>query len=486
MKKSIIIMVLMVISCYCSIYAQESRTSAMGGLSYSIYDKDVTFDLYDFGKNPAWLIESEKDMWLDIDPSVGNSWGNYRRKFSSDGVYNLKTGVTGVKPLGASGTFKAAAYYNYEFRRNTYRTLIKDTYAGESFFFTDTTTGDVRFNGPTFMFSHSLMLMDNLYIGAQVNYQILSGLKKKYSFAETTYRDVYGVLGLAYKISENFVLGLKYSVRDQQEAIRAEDVNLFSIEAYQYRGETYAVLYRSSVVNHKVRKMRNEYAMQIYFSPIKRLKIGVSGEFDDYYTKILVPKSSIIDAPEGYTSYGEYTLNMQAQYSASENLIVGIKTRYNKIDNWSKNSGRDLLLWEWNTDVLELGAGGSYKFDFYNLVLGAEYSFIKNNADSSKYIDDRFASLVSNDNLIKVGFEFAPAGNLKIRGGINYCTMEHDLLYGGNDVSYSIYTFGLGYSYLDLAVVDITTDYMNYKIKNENLLKQNNWSTKITLRLFTF
>ncbi len=485
MLNKIKILLLIFIIC-ASVYGQQSRTSAMGGLSYSIYDKDVTFDLYDFGKNPAWLIESEKEMWLDIDPSISNSWGNYRRKFSSEGVYDLKTGVTGVKPLSTSGTFKAAAYYSYQLRRNNFRTLKKDTYAGEAFFYTDTTSGNFRYNGPTFLFSHSLQLFDKFYIGAEVNYRILSGLKQKYSYAETTYRDVSAALGVAYKISDDFVLGLKYSVQDEQESIRAEDVNLFSIESYQYRGETYAILYRSSVVYHKVRKIKNEYSVQAFFKPIENLTLGVTGEYSDYYTKILVPRSNIIDGPEGYSSFGEYNLNMEAQYAVNNNLLVGIKTRYNKIDNWSKNSSRDLLLWEWNTETLELGLGGSYKFDLLHTVVGVEYSFIKNDADSLKYIDDRFNKLTSNDNLLKIGFETEPSANIKVRGGVNFCSMEHDLIFGGNNVSYIAYTFGISYVYFDLAVVDISAGYLNYNLKDNDLLKQNNWNTKITLRLFTF
>lgn len=480
-----LILFLIFISGY-SIYSQEFRLNGMGGLSFSVYDKEMSLDLYDLGNNPAWLVESEKEMWLNIDPSISNEWGNYRRKYSSEGVYNLNTGVTGVKPLGNAGTFKAAAYYQYQYRRNQYRTLKKDTYAGEAFFFTDTTAANVRFNGPVFMFSHSLELLKNLYIGAEINYRIMSGLKKKYSYAETTYRNVTINAGLAYKVSNDLVLGASYYLNDEQEKITAEDVNLFSIESYQFRGETYAVLYRNTSVYQKVKKQRNELTLQGYYKPLDNITIGANCSYGEYETKILVPRSNLIDAPEGYSSNGEYSANLQLQYKIDENALIGVKAKYNKVDNWSKNDTRNLLIWEWNTDALEVGLGGSYMFDFNNLVVGLEYSRIINNADSSKYIDYRYNSIKSNDNLIKAGFELSVAKDVKFRGGINYYNMEYDLIYGGKDVTYMLYTAGASYYYSDLAIIDLYVGYTDTKIKDNDDLIRNNFNTKLTIRLFTF
>lgn len=469
-----------------SIYAQKYRTESMGNLQFSIKDNDITMDLFDFGGNPAWLVESEKEMWLDINPSVSNNWGNYRRKYAPQGTYDLAAGVTGVKPLGTAGTFSASAYYNYEYNRKFYRSMKKYPYAGEAFFYADTTIGDVRYNGPIFSFMHSLNLFDNFYIGAKIDYQIIAGLKKIYSYAQTTYRDVAFTGGIAYKFSENFVLGAKYYLHDEQEKINAEDVNLFSIESYQFRGETFAVPYVSSSVSQKIKKQRNEIALQSFLAPINNIKIGTTFSYAEYDTKILVPKSQIIESPEGYSSFCEYDFKLRAQYIYSKNIITGLDFGYNYIDNWSRNESNNLLVWKWNTSSTYFLLGFSYNFDYLDLVIGSEFGVAINKSDSSKFIDNRFSNIKSKDKIAKIGFEITPITNYKLRGGLEFVNKEHDFIIGGDNVYYYSLTFGIGYAYLDLADINFMLNYKHCTVKDYNDLLRNEIYYKLTARLFTF
>ncbi len=469
-----------------SSFAQKYRTETMGNLQFSIIDNDITMDLFDFGGNPAWLVESEREMWLDINPSVSNNWGNYRRKYSPQGTYDLAAGVTGVKPLGTAGTFSAAAYYNYEFNRKFYRSMKKYPYAGEAFFYADTTTGDFRFNGPIFSFMHSLNLFDNFYIGAKIDYQIIAGLKKIYSYTQTTYRDVAFTGGIAYKFDDSFVLGVKYYLHDEQEKITAEDVNLFSIESYQFRGETFAIPYVASSVAQKIKKERNEIALQAFSAPFNNVKIGTTFSYAEYDTKVLVPKSQIIEAPEGYSSFGEYDFKLRAQYIYNNNITTGLDVGYNYIDNWSRNESNNLLVWKWNTRSTYFLLGFSYKYDYLDLVIGTEFGIANNKADSSKYIDSRFSNITSNDKIIKLGFELSPIVNYKVRGGLEYVNKEHDFIFGGDNVSFYSYTLGIGYAYLDLADINFMLSYKHSTVKEFKDLFRNEIYYKLTARLFTF
>ena len=69
----------------------------------------------------------------------------------------------GIKPLGNSGTFRGSAAYNYEMQKDRNRVLTLTPYSGDAFFFTDTTSGDFRYSGPTFEFMYSLETFDNLF-----------------------------------------------------------------------------------------------------------------------------------------------------------------------------------------------------------------------------------------------------------------------------------------------------------------------------------
>ncbi len=311
-----------------SCLAQLSRTEAMGGLTFSIIDRDQSLNLFDFGGNPAWLIEDEFSQRLEVTPSLNNSWGNYRRPFSAEGVYNYRAGFVGIKPLGESGTFRGKADYNYEIRRNNYRTLKKDTYAGEAFYFNDTTSGEVRFNGPRFEFMHSLQLFNDLYIGASAAYQIMDGLKKVYTYAETLYRNVDIDLGTAYRISDALTIGIDYRFEDTQERIKADDVNLLTVETYHYRGETFAIQLSGSSQDYKLKKRRNTLSSQLVYAFNENFDLGIKGSYSIADTKVLFPVSSLIDVEDGYANFTNYDFELAAAYNLSDKSKIGLIASY--------------------------------------------------------------------------------------------------------------------------------------------------------------
>ena len=270
-KLKILLLTLLVVS---SIFAQQSRLDALGGLSYSIIDVDSQIDPYLLGGNPAWLFNSQVNERLEIDPLFKNSSGDYHRLFESSDVNNTNISFMGIKPLGSSGTFRGYAAYNYEMQKDRYRVLTLTPYSGDAFFFTDTTSGDYRYSGPTFEFMHSLEVLDNLFIGASVRYQILDGLKKVYTFAETLYRKASGNIGIAYRFSDGFTFGFNYEINDTQERITANDVNNTDVETYLYRGDKNRIELRKSSQSYKLKKFGQSFSVQTQVIPTDNLIVG--------------------------------------------------------------------------------------------------------------------------------------------------------------------------------------------------------------------
>lgn len=163
--------------------AQSIRTESMGGLGYSIIDEDNSLTPFDFGDNPAWLMNDQKHDWLKIVPSTQNSWGDYKRAYDPERKSLSGILFRGVKVL-EDGVFLGQTTYEYDYRKEVSRSLKYNTYNGEAFYMNDSTTGNFRYHGPSMKFSYSFEPADNLFAGASASYKILNGLKNTYSRAE--------------------------------------------------------------------------------------------------------------------------------------------------------------------------------------------------------------------------------------------------------------------------------------------------------------
>jgi hypothetical protein len=464
--------------------AQKSRTSAMGGVTYSVIDQDESFDPFQLGGNTAWLVNSKLQTRLDISPEYNSHLGNYRRLFSAERVDNYNTNFIGVKPLGASGTFMGKASYDYQVRKNNYRTLTKDTYAGDAFFFTDTTTGNTTYNGPLFELSHSLRIYKSLYAGGGIGYKILNGLKDVYTYGETVFRNVYGNFGLAYQFPDNIVAGISIRSFNSQERIEASDVNLMTVRTYHWRGETHFIELRGSSQNYKLAKNGNVLSTQLYFHPNNKIEIGMAADYDLHSTKVLFPVGSLIDVADGYADFDYLTFRGKARYAVSDNLLAAVSISAFNNHSWSENVKHNTLLWEWNYSGAKVGFGGSYNFNS-RLLIAAELEGSYIYSDSSKYIDDKNSSVAALNSTLRIGAEYYASGLLTLRGGYNFIHLQHDFLIGGENVLGNNFTFGAGYKLSDLFDIDGTIQYFR-RTCNSNDKSNSDLSLILTLRFFTF
>lgn len=470
--------------------AQVSRTDAMGGLTFSIFDRDQVISPYHFGNNPAWLYMGEQETFLKIAPSLSNSWGDYRRKYDSEGVLNLGTTVHGIKTLGSLGTFSGFTSYKYENRRNVYRTLKKDTYYGEGFFINDTTASDIRYMGPKVILMYSWELFDNLFVGGNIYYELLDGLKEQYSYAKTIYRDTEIKIGLAYKLGSDIVLGADLEYIDSQESIEATDVNLLDVEMFYFRGDRFFVSKRGSSMVSKIRKQGYSIGSQLMWENGSNISVGAQVNYSPSDSKILRPyynqalNQSLNEAEDSYASFNRFDAQLKAQYKVDENLLFGIYAGYFNNYSWSRISLKDLLMWEWENKLLTIGAGAGYSVS-PSLLVGFEYQLHSNAADSSKYIDKRFTNLTSTDHYFRIGAEYKLADDIFLRTGFNYGMIENDLIFGGKDCTVNKLTCGLGFPFFNLFTVDANIQYNRILPKAGNITRSY-LSGNFTIMLKTF
>jgi hypothetical protein len=468
------------------VFAQYYRSEGMGGLTYSIKDNHYSLSIYDFGKNPAGLYEDEQTSQLSAMPYYGNTWGGYHRKYDPQGEHLYSVGFTGIKTLGTSGTFYGYTEYSYDERSDVYKNLRYNPYRGEGFFATDSSMGNIKYDGPKVCFMYSLEILPDLYFGASADYKILSGLKRIYSYAEVTYRDVSGVAGLSYKISDNLEVGATFELFDSQESMTCENIDLTEVEIWNYRGDKFAIKQRGSSVSQKEKYSGLGYGLQLYANPIKKLEIGFTGNYSSSDAKSLVAKSGLKEIEDNYASFEDYNCKLQAKYSPAAGLITGIYGAYFYNSSWTKNSQLDLKLWDWNTKEMVLGAGVSYGILPDKLLAGVEYEFSKTKADSSKFIDGIFVSPSSNNHLIRGGLEYQYSEDLIFRCGFNYKTEQIDFIAGGEDVILTAYTFGVCLRYFEDTEINFNVNYGNTYPKNSSDLKRKTFSSFAEVKLFSF
>jgi hypothetical protein len=464
MFKKFLSLVLFVLLVNSYSFSQSGRTESMGGLSFSIIDNDQSLTPFNFGSNPAWLVKDETNTFLKITPFYSNSWGNYRPKYDSEGNSLIGTKVTGVKTLGQLGTFFGSTSYNYENRRQYFRTLKKDTYAGEAFYFTDSTSGDFSYTGPEVTLMYSWEALPRFYLGGAVYYEILEGLKQTYSYANTLYRKAGFNIGAAYAVSENFVVGTSALYTDIQESVEAADVNLLDVEMFNFRGDNYFFTKRGSSVTQKIRKKGFSLGAQLYWSS-EKLSIGFQTNFSPANTRIILPFKTFSEDEEGYAAFDKYDIHVKTQYQLSDDLIIGAFGSLYNIKSWSRISKKNLMIWEWKFNQIAAGIGSTYKIS-PDFLAGFEYEFDYSSADSSKYIDAKFIRISSGNHLIRAGLEYQVKDSLFLRFGLNYGFNEFDYYTGVKDCNIMRFTFGVGFPLFDEMTINSFVEYSGLSPKN--------------------
>lgn len=464
-------------------YAQKSRTEAMGGLNYSITDQDNSLTPFDFTGNPAWLFMDKQETYLDINPSIGNSWGNYRRKYDSEGTSYMDASFEGIKTLDSLGTFLGRASYSYENRRNYNRILTKDAYAGEGFFYADTTSGAFRYKGPSMEFMYSWELLPGLYAGGSLYYGLLEGLKEIYTYAQTMYREIDLTAGLAYRFSDHFIAGGLAEYSDSQESISSKDINSFSILVYNFRGDTYSIPTQAAVVSEKAKKSKMRFGGHFYFEITPAIELAARADYSASISKMIRPSNNLL-VEEARASFENVDAQIQSRFNISKNFLASLIFTHTDIQSWSKNSWSNLLLWKWHTKQNSIGAGLSYNISS-SLLIAGEFSFAKSSLDSSKYIDGRFVSLNSNDFLYKAGAEYELTPNFLLRAGYNRGLYEEDLLYGGENTVYNSFTAGIGLKIFNI-IFNTHINYAIYSADNITGRKRSLIGGYLTMRLNSF
>lgn len=465
-----------------SLFSQNERIAAIGNPSIAIRDFDMDLNLYDFGRNVAGLSEDRTFDILFIKPKFNSFNGNYRRYFDYEksNLYGLT--FDGTKIL-KEGSFRGYVTYEIERRKNVNRALNRYPYTGIPFFIADTTTGDFVYNGPKVGFQYSFELLKNLFMGFELNYQLVDGLKDVYSRAKSLWRNIDGSYNLAYYFDKNFSIGVKISHLDNKESIEAKSEDLFDAEIFNFRGDNYAFKRRSQTVEQTYREKSNSYSLQSIFSPYENIKVGLKSEYRNSTLKTQYPYGMLKEYEEGHSVFERLFFNSKIHYSPFKSILIGFEVNYEKNESWSRISELALMIWKWNLEKYDLGSGLTYKFNSIPLIWVAETSIGKIISDSSKYIDNKYANNSKPFYVFKTGLEYEIIDRIFLRAGLQKNLLGFDQVRGGKDVSIYNFCFGAGLYSFKSFEIDFYVDYM---ITKKEKYSNNNINSQISVKLFKY
>lgn len=414
--------------------AQDLRLETLGSMRYGLNDPRASLSLYRFGQNPAGLLQDEQAAWLAFTPQITNEWGSLRRAFTPGHVTIYGAGFEGVKPLGSRGTFRGSSAYLVEERSSVYRSLKRTPYGGEAYFFTDTTTGSFTYTGPSVSFAYAYEITPELLIGADVGYALQDGLKDVYTTVKSLFRRVQGTAGLAYLIGDEVHLGLTLHPFDEQERLEAKSEEGLDAEVFNFRGETFSKRRAKSSVAHTVRLTGEEFSVQAAWITADGWQASIVGSAGAARTRDLITTDREEALEDGFAQRSWYDAAARVRLKISTETTVGVALSHHAERTWSRYTALDLLVWDARGTETVLGAGGSY-LSSDGILLGgeAEYAFV--HADSSKFIDNRFAIVRTGAFRVRTGVEVPISGIGTFRAGYAFGNAGMDVRSGGSDLT---------------------------------------------------
>lgn len=464
------------------VYSQDLKSISMGNQTTAIQTEYSGLNIYDFSGNPAWLIKDQDEDILNIYSGFSNSYGNYRRYFSPEGISSQSIVFDQTKILRSSGTFRGIASYENINMREKNRSLRLNPYDGDAFFFSDTTSGNFNYKGPSIVLEHSLEITNKFLIGWKIDYALLRGLKQIYSFAETRFREAKLNIGAAYIFNPDLTLGISYDHYDSKESISANDINSINVITYLYRGEKQRIQRIGLTVTEDIKKYYDSGGLQLHWNPYKKISSILSFNYKYGRKKIIYPRNSITFT-EGISKFEKYTSKFRLKYEFKKYLAFNLSSEYSYKSNWSKNPQYNLLIWKWNLSQTKLILGTNYKSASFPFELTFEVEYSRVSADSSKHMDNRFVSKNSDNYGFRIGGEYE-FSKFYLRAGFSFYNLKFDHLLGGSKRNIITYTLGTGFNISGKSELQFAFLYNVSEAEKIAVKKLNEWQSYINLKIY--
>jgi hypothetical protein len=394
---------------------------SMGSYDLVFFDMDNDLNGYDFGDNPAALVENQKEMWMSVRTWWNHARGDFHRPLDPKSQSQLHLQAEGVKPIGTGAAFRGFIRYYTEELHNVYRALEDEPYH-DIFTPIDTTTGTYDYYGPILGFEYSQKITSWAAFGGRIEYQLQDGLKREPTKAKVDGRMIHGVIGTHLKPHRALSLGFAVRPFSVQYRINANKSFLLDYPIiYKYFGDS--LLVKNEKVDTYDRTTRGEgYSLDGIF--VYQIASGVilagKGGYHIESKKIDEGSSAGQRDIDDYGSWQKQGPWIEATCRinpASFPVTLGITLGWRSWDSWARTPRFQTLFEEMKGDWTRYGIGIAYQKPGFPLKLGLEYHTTNFNEEKHNYYQSYKWKRENKVNLIKSGGELKITSSFLLRFG---------------------------------------------------------------------
>ena len=354
----------------------EIRIRSLADARLALEDRDNRINPYDFGRNPAWLMQDFEVHYLRFSSSLYEISGDLRRDFDPHLVNDLYFSAEGNKLLSDRQAVMGYIDFQRLRDREVYRSLENDQY-NDPFYLNDQTTGDFNYLGPRASVDWSIRLQDGLWLGLGGDYNINFGLKQVYTRPQIVHNYSQGIVGLTWQPAGRWVLGIVGSrARLQNVTNFSRPDEGFDNVIQGYSGD--AIFEVRSFSSYKITEIEMRYNVDLQgFYLGDELKAGVTARGG--ISENDVKYNATRQFPKGYWREDLVDVDFRARYAPSgKSLALGVSARYINNDGWGvRPDFAEVLLYDNPYSMYSAGIGLAYRFVPDDLMILGEYIYKK-------------------------------------------------------------------------------------------------------------
>lgn len=424
-------------------------------------------NLYDMSQNPAFFEMAYPENLTIYKLSAQRQLNLYSRYFDPHQEDDIDLDLEWIKQLTTNSTLAAGVQYDRSFHNEVSHSLEKNYY-DHYFAFTDTTTGDIEYQGPQLEVLYNHTLANQFLLGLEIDYGVERGLKDIYTECESIFRNIDLKAGLGY-LSENnkTIIGVStryFNRQGKYEAVKEwEDALVRTWFGYHlYVPENPRRINRKDDNREGYQFGLQFERKEIFNSP---LGIRMNGNYGIQKNKIKVGKPTYT-RPRGYWERSGYDFTGSIYY-ISNGIYGQLFFNQCNYDDWASPKNYDVLALKKDEQVQRVGSLINIDvFDPFELDAGFEMRIIKTNY--IEYTADFYYNEGRNEKFLLLGtaYNLNSISSIKLLG--TQSIIEPDFHWTPTE-TFNI--FGIQTGYVRQFIFGKLEANFNYQVSNPDNVK---------------
>lgn len=327
-------------------------------------------------------------------------------------------------------------------------------------------------------------------MGAALDYRIETGLKDLFPQPRTIYRHVGFGSGIAYRLSNRFVIGTTFKYAHTQEfteCVTPSSNESRSILVMKFRGESIGSERLGNMERFTKTRML-QWGVQSHYKLRDNFESAFS--FNYNFQNLDATENRTKPAKDGTWKLNGYEIHWKNRFRMPHAPFrLGLSVSRIYFNDWAIHPNFDVLLGDDHFTENSLGFGLAYEPHSLPLIVGMEYHMQFAEKDKKDYVSRMSQSGNRDGADLKIGAEYGLLDNVKVRAGyiFNQHRIDPSLLAFSeflSDNKIHTVTFGIGW-FLKSIEIDFYTYFGQQKPNlDEAVFKRNLYGSILSIKFY--